>query len=436
MTGPTAFYTATIVLMAVYALIISEKVNRAVAALLGGAILVIAGVLNQDEAIRAIDFNTIGFLAGMMIVVGVARTSGLFEYLAIKAAQSARGNPAGILVSLSLITAILSAGLDNVTTVLLVVPVTMGICRHLRVPPYPFLFAEIFASNIGGAATEIGDPPNILIGSTTHLSFNDFLIHMAPVAVVVLIVQLGINHLIWGRRLKARPADKAAVMALCASKEIRDRRMFTISVVMLIAIIAAFAVGEMFHLHAGTIALFGAAVMLLLHNLPYKAHRQNENIVGVLKDVEWVTIFFFIGLFIVIGAVEKTGLITMLASALTHATGGDMKLTATGVLWLSALASAIIDNIPFVATMIPLLKDMAPTFGGVTHMEPVWWSLAFGACLGGNGTLIGASANLVVAGEAEKAGVNFRFRTFTLMALPMMLLSIAICQLYILWRYF
>ncbi|MGB8601935.1 MAG: ArsB/NhaD family transporter, partial [Rhizomicrobium sp.] len=378
MTGPAAFYSATAVLIAVYALIISEKVNRAVAALLGGALLVLIGVLNQDEAIRAIDFNTIGFLAGMMIVVGVARKSGLFEYLAIKAAQIARGNPAGILVSLALITALLSAGLDNVTTVLLVVPVTMGICRHLRVPPYPFLFAEIFASNIGGAATEIGDPPNILIGSTTHLAFNDFLIHMAPVAVIALVVQLIINHLIWGRRLKARPADKAAVMALDAKKEIKDRRMFAISVTMLIAIVAAFAVGEMFHLHAGTIALFGAALMLLIDNLPYKPHRQNENIIGVLKDVEWVTIFFFIGLFIVIGAVEKTGLITMLARELTHATGGDMRLTATGVLWLSALASAIIDNIPFVATMIPLLKDMAPTFGGVTHMEPVWWSLALG----------------------------------------------------------
>lgn len=436
MTAQHAFIAATTTLIVVYALIISEKVNRAVAALLGGSFLILIGVLSQEEAIAAIDFNTIGFLTGMMIVVAVAQRSGLFEYLAIRAAQIARGNPSGIMVSLAMITAILSAGLDNVTTVLLVVPVTMAICRNLRVPPYPFLFAEIFASNIGGAATEIGDPPNILIGSTTHLSFNGFLIHMMPVAVVVLIVQLIINHLIWGRRLKARPEARAKVMALDAVSQIKDRRMFAISIGMLVVIILAFAAAEIFHIHAGTIALFGASIMLLIDNLPYKPHRQNENIIRVLKDVEWVTIFFFIGLFIVVGAVEKAGLISQMAHALTHATGGDMKLTATGVLWLSALASAIIDNIPFVATMIPLLKDMAPALGGVTHMEPVWWSLALGACLGGNGTLIGASANLVVAGEAEKNGVNFSFAKFTLLAFPMMLLSIAICQIYILWRYF
>lgn len=436
MTATMAFYTATAVLVLVYALIISEKVNRAVAALLGGAFVILAGVLTQDEAIRAIDFNTIGFLTGMMIVVAVARRSGLFGYIAVRAAQGVGGNPAGIMISLSLVTALLSAALDNVTTVLLVVPVTMAICGHLRVPPYPFLFAEIFASNIGGTMTEIGDPPNILIGSATHLNFNDFLVHMAPVAAVALCAQLALNHLIWGRHLRTNPQARATLMTLDATRHIKNRRMFAISVATLVLIIAGFVVAELFHLHAGTIALAGAALILLAENLPYKPHRQNENILAVMQEVEWITIFFFIGLFIVIGAVEKTGLIRMMATALSHATGGDMRLTATAVLWVSALASAIIDNIPFVATMIPLLKDMAPAFGGVTHMEPVWWSLALGACLGGNGTLIGASANLVVAGEAEKAGVNFSFLKFTLMAFPMMLMSIFISQLYILWRYF
>lgn len=436
MSAAMALCTATAVLLFVYALIISEKVNRAVAALLGATGLILAGVLTQEEALRAIDFNTVGFLAGMMIVVAVARRSGLFGYLAIRAVQAARANPAGIMVSLSLITALLSAGLDNVTTVLLVVPVSLLICSHLRVPPYPFLFAEIFASNIGGTMTEIGDPPNILIGSATHLGFNDFIMHMMPVAVLALFAQLVLNHLIWGRRLRARAQAKADVMALNAAHQIKDRRMFTISVVMLLMIIGGFVVAEHVHFQAATIALAGAALMLLADNLPYKAHRQNENIIAVMKDVEWITIFFFIGLFVVVGAVEKTGLIRILADALGHATGGDMRLTACAVLWSSALASAIIDNIPFVATMIPLLKEMAPALGGVTQMEPVWWALALGACLGGNGTLIGASANLVVAGEAEKAGVNFSFLKFTLMAFPMMLMSILISQIYILWRYF
>jgi Na+/H+ antiporter NhaD/arsenite permease-like protein len=429
-----AFIASLATLVLVYVFIISEKINRAVAALLGAALLVVMGVLSQDQAIAAIDFNTIGFLAGMMIVVGVAKKSGLFEYIAVRAAQLVKGSPAGILAALALVTAVLSAGLDNVTTVLLIVPVTMAICAHLKVSPFPFLFAQVMASNIGGTATLIGDPPNILIGSATHLSFNQFVFNLTPVVAVILLAQILVNHLIWGVRLKAGAAERAALMALDARKEVRNPRMFRWSLFAIAVILIAFVAAEVFHLKAATIALLGAAAMLLIDNLPYKAHRQNENILGVLREVEWITIFFFIGLFVVVGAVERSGVIAWLAGQLSHATGGDLKLTAIGMLWLSAIASAIIDNIPFVATMIPLIKDMAPSLGGA--IDPLWWALALGACLGGNGTLIGASANLVVAGMAEKAGVRFSFLKFTLLGLPMMLGSVAICHFYILWRYF
>jgi Na+/H+ antiporter NhaD/arsenite permease-like protein len=431
-----AFIASTAILIVVYAFIISEKINRAVIALIGAATVILVGLLDQDEAIRAIDFNTIGFLTGMMIVVAVAKKSGLFEFVAVKSAQLARGGAFGIMISMSLTTALLSSMLDNVTTVLLIVPVTFAICNHLKLPVYPYLFAQILASNIGGTATEIGDPPNILIGSATHLSFNHFLVHLGPIAALVMAVQLVINYAVWGRKLHTTAEHRASLMALDAKVEIKNKRMFRISVAMLALIIAAFALGEAFHIKSATIALCGGALMLLLDNLPYKAHKQNDNILKALNEVEWITIFFFIGLFVVVGAVEKGGLLGFLADWLTHTTGGDMKLTAIGILWVSAFASAIIDNIPFVATMIPLLKDMSPVFGGVTQMDPVWWSLALGACLGGNGTLIGASANLVVAGQAEKAGVRFSFLKFTAMAFPMMLISILISHVYIVWRYF
>ncbi|HEY0281034.1 MAG TPA: SLC13 family permease, partial [Rhizomicrobium sp.] len=247
---------------------------------------------------------------------------------------------------------------------------------------------------------------------------------------------IAVNHLVWGRKLRASAADRARVMALDASREIKDKRLLTYSVWVIGLLIAGFALGEMLHLRAATIALFGGATMLLLDNFRHHRHKHNENILAILNDVEWITIFFFVGLFVVVGGVEKAGLLSYLAGKLTAATGGDMKLTALGILWASAGASAIIDNIPFVATMIPLLKTMAPGLGGVTQMDPVWWSLALGACLGGNGTLIGASANLVVAGQAEKQGVRFSFVKFALLAFPMMLMSIAICHFYILWRYF
>jgi Na+/H+ antiporter NhaD/arsenite permease-like protein len=431
-----AFLASSTVLVVVYALVVTELVNRAIVALLGAAMLIALGILTQTQALGAVDFNTIGLLVGMMIMVAVARKSGLFGYVAVKAAQIARGSPAGILLPLALVTAILSAFLNNVTTILLVVPVTFLVCGRLKVPVYPFLFAEIFASNIGGTATLIGDPPNIMIGSAAHLSFTAFLANVMPIAVVIFAAQLLVNHVIWGRNLRASVEDRAEIMALNAREAIEDRRLLRWSLTVIGLTILAFTFEDQLHLQAATIAMFGGALMLLIENIPLAHSAHARNVTSALNEIEWITIFFFLGLFIVVGAVEHAGVLAWLGHQLVSLTGSDTKLAASGMLWVSAVLSAIVDNIPFVATMIPLVKDLAPHFGGAAAIQPIWWSLALGACLGGNGTLVGASPNLVAAGLAEKAGVEFSFLKFTALAFPMMLGSIALCQLYILWRYF
>jgi Na+/H+ antiporter NhaD/arsenite permease-like protein len=336
---------------------------------------------------------------------------------------------------LAVVTAVVSALLDNVTTVLLIAPVTLVIAQELKIPPYPFLFVEIFASNIGGTATLIGDPPNILIGSSAGLSFNDFVVNLGPVVLLVLIVQLAVNHWIWGRAMKVAAADRARVMGFDPRQAITDPRLLRQSLVVLGLVILAFVLARSLHLEPGTIALAGAALLLLLDNWPRPAEAQSEAVHRTFAEVEWVTIFFFVGLFIVVAGVEQAGLLRLFADRLMAWTGGDLAATALVVLWGSALLSAIIDNIPFVATMIPVIKGMAPALGGPEGLLPLWWALSLGACLGGNGTLIGASANLTVAGIAERAGVPFRFVTFLKHALPMMLMSIAICTVYVWLRY-
>jgi Na+/H+ antiporter NhaD/arsenite permease-like protein len=434
--GLDPMWTATILLIVVYGIIITEKVNRAVIALLGAGAMILVGVLDQEEAIKGVDFNTIALLTGMMILVSVSRKSGMFEYLAVWSAKKAKAEPWGILVMLSITTAVLSAFLDNVTTVLLIVPVTFGITKALDVPAYPFLFAEIFASNIGGTATLIGDPPNILIGSLVDLSFNDFVINLTPVIVVVMAVQVAMTHLLWGRHMSATPEAKARVMAMKEVETIQDWTLLKQSLAVLGVVMVAFVLARPLHLEPGTIAMFGAALLMLLDVLGHHPEKQSEKATHTFGEVEWITIFFFVGLFMVVHGVEVGGLLKLLADLLVKATGGDMEITAYAILWASAVLSAIVDNIPFVATMIPLIKEMAPAFGGPEAIGPLWWSLSLGACLGGNGTLIGASANLTVAGLAERAGVSFRFLTYTYYAFPMMLVSIAISHVYVWLRYF
>lgn len=434
--GLNPMWVSTCILAITYAVIMSENVNRAIVALVGAGVMIIVGVLDQDEAIKGIDWNTIGLLTGMMILVSISRRSGMFEYLAVWSAKAAKAHPGGILFLLQITTAVLSAFLDNVTTVLLIVPVTLAICTTLKVPAYPYLFAEIFASNIGGTATLIGDPPNILIGSQVGLSFNQFVYHLTPVIVIVMVVQAIIIHLLWGKQLKASPEAQAAVMKLDPAESILDWLLLKQALVVLTVVMVGFVLARPLHLEPATIAMFGAAILMLLDNWAHHSEKAAHNVHQTFGDVEWITIFFFIGLFVVVHGVDVGGLLQLLGNKLVAATGGNMAHAGYAILWASAVLSAIVDNIPFVATMIPLIKTMAPSFGGADKIEPLWWCLSLGACLGGNGTLIGASANLTVAGIGDRNGVPFRFVTYTLYAFPMMLVSVAICHVYVWWRYF
>lgn len=429
--GWDPLWVSTAILVVTYGVIMTEKVNRAVIAMLGAGLMIVTGVLTQEQAIEGEDFNTLALLIGMMVLVAVSRKCGMFQYVAIWSAKVANGSPWAVLALLSVVTAVLSALLDNVTTVLLIAPVTLVITDQLKVPPYPFLFTEILASNIGGTATLIGDPPNIIIGSAADLSFNDFVVNLAPVVVVILAAQVLINHLIWGRQMRTDEAARARVMAFNAAEAITDAPLLWKSLAVIALVILGFVTARFIGLEAGTIALLGAALLLLLDNLGRPIDDQVHQINHAFAEVEWITIFFFVGLFAVVAGVEHAGLLDWFADEIIGLTGGDLATTALAILWSSAILSAIIDNIPFVATMIPVIKNMAPTFGGPEGLLPLWWSLSLGACLGGNGTLIGASANLTVAGIAERAGVPFRFMTFLKLAFPMMLMSIAVSTAYV-----
>jgi Na+/H+ antiporter NhaD/arsenite permease-like protein len=433
--GLDPLWLSTAILILSYATIMIERVNRAIVALLGAGAVILSGVLTQAQAVAGIDFNTIALLTGMMLIVAIAKRSGMFQYVAIWSAKVARGSPWAMLALLTLVTALASALLDNVTTVLLMAPVTLVITEQLKVPPYPFLFTEIFASNIGGTATLIGDPPNIIIGSATGLSFNDFLANLTPVVLIILAVQIAINHLVWGRKMKVDETARARIMAFKPVEAINDRPLLWKSLFVLALVIAGFVLAHPLHLEPGSIAMLGAALLLLLENLGNSSEHQAHGVHQTFGEVEWITIFFFVGLFIIVAGVEHAGLLSLLADELIHTTGGDLTVTTLAILWASAILSAIIDNIPFVATMIPVIKNMAPTFGGPEGLLPLWWALSLGACLGGNGTLIGASANLTVAGIAERAGVPFRFVTFLLLAFPMMLMSILVSTAYVYLRY-
>ena len=434
--GLDPLIVASVILLVTYILVISDRFDRSLLALLGAGAMILSGVLTQEEAIRGIDFNTIALLTGMMILVSVARRSGVFEFLAIASAQSVRASPAGVLCLLSLVTAIVSALLDNVTTVLLIAPVTLSIAQRLRVQPFPFLLAEVMASNIGGTATLIGDPPNIMIGSAAGLSFNAFILHLTPVIVVVMAVQLLLTHLLWGRSTQATRDEREAVMAISARSAITDRRLLRLSLIVFAATLLAFVFASFLRLQPGAIAMIGAATLMLLDNLAHHRSEQPGKISATYGDVDWITIFFFVGLFVVVHGFETTGAIAALARELLAAAHGNLAVTASAILWASAILSAIVDNIPFVAAMIPLIKVLGPGLGGDEALLPLWWALSLGACLGGNGTLIGASANLTVAGIAQRNGVRFDFLTYTKYAAPLMLVSVAICQIYLWLRYF
>ena len=433
--GLSPLWVATLLFVAVYAIIMSEKVNRAIIALVGAGLVILSGVATQHEAMGAVDFNTLGLLLGMMLIVNITRRSGLFQYVAIWATKKVDARPWGILLMMSIVTAVFSAFLDNVTTVLLTVPVTLLITEELKVKPYPYLFAQIFASNIGGTATLIGDPPNIMIGSATGLTFNDFAYALTPVIIVIMVATFVPLYYVWGRHLRAAADDRWRVMQFNEREAITDVRLLKQSLTIIALVIGGFMLQRQIGIEPATIAVFGAAVLLLVDNFGKEPEEQSKNVHAALSEAEWITLMFFLGLFVLVFGIQKAGLIDMMAEALLKATGGDFNLTALSILWASAVLSAFIDNIPFVATMIPLIKAMAPTFGGDAGLLPLWWALSLGACLGGNGTLIGASANLVVAGLAERAGTGFRFMEYLKVAFPLMLISIVLSHVYLYYRF-
>ncbi|MDD5403680.1 MAG: ArsB/NhaD family transporter [Sulfuricella sp.] len=432
--GLSPLLVSLAIFVATYAIIVTEKINRAIVALLGAGLMIFSGVLHQSEAFAGIDLNTIGLLTGMMVIVAITQKSGVFQYVAVVAAKAVKADPWGLMVMLSVVTALFSALLDNVTTVLLIAPVTLLITDALKLKPYPYLFALIFASNIGGSATLIGDPPNIMIGSATGLGFNDFFFNLAPLVLAVFFLTLIPFYLIWGRKLHAAPEDRAQVMAFDANKAITDPRLLKQSLAVIALVILGFMLAHVIGQEPATIAMFGAALLLLLRLWGQKGEDQSHQVQRGFAEVEWVTIFFFVGLFVVVAGVEKAGALKILAQQLLALTGGDFATTAFIILWVSAVASALVDNIPFVATLIPVIHSMASTFGA-ENINTLWWSLALGACLGGNGSLVGASANLVVAGFAERAGQPIRFLPFMLMAFPLMLASIAVSSGYLWLRY-
>ena len=432
----TPQWLASLIMLVCYVVLFSEKVNRAVTTLMAAMFMILSGILTQAEAFNGVDFNTISLLIGMMVIVSVTERSGLFQFVAVYGAQKVKADPIGIMVVLGIVTAVFSAFLDNVTTVLLIVPVTFQITRKLQITPYPFLMIEIFASNIGGTATLIGDPPNILIGSALNLSFVDFIVNLAPVVLVVTAILIVGFAFIFKFALKTSDRNRAAVMRMNAFSHIIDKKLLYKSLFVLALTIAGFMIAEHVHVENGVIALSGAALLLGLWTMGEKPLVRDDKTEEMFNLVDWTTIFFFIGLFMVVSGLEKTGLLEVLGVKFLDLAHADLKRTAFMMLSVSAVVSSAIDNIPFVATMIPILKSMEPSLGGRDVMMPVWWALSLGACFGGNGSLIGASANVIVAGLAAREGHPISFLGFLLWSIPVMLISVLISGVYLYIRYF
>ena len=416
---------ALLVFAAVLTVFAVDLVHRTPAALVGAILVIVAGAIGQEEAIEAVHWDTLGLLVGMMILVGVLKESGIFGYLAIKSAQLAGGRPGRILIYLAVITAVLSAFLDNVTTVLLMFPVTLVITRIVDEDPIPFLVVEVLASNIGGTSTLIGDPPNIIIGTVVdELTFMDFIVNLTPPIALVLIATLGIVWLVYARWLDTSEEDVRQVMALDAASEIKDRSLLIRSSAVAGATVVGFFLQQITGLNPAVVALAGAAIAMIICE---------PEVEDVLHEVEWPTILFFVGLFVMVGALESTGFIEMIAQYLAGASE-SLAGTAMIVMWGSGFVSGVIDNIPFTATMVPVIEELAHVRGyDAATVEPLWWSLSLGACLGGNFTLIGASANLVIAGLAEREGITtFTFARFLVWGFSLTLVALVISSAYVL----
>ena len=408
------------------AIIASEKLHRTNVALLGAAIVVLfVGDFSQEQAIEAVDFNTIGLLVGMMILVYLTQQTGVYDYVAIRAGQLSGGRSFALTMSLAGITALLSAFLDNLTTILLVAPITFLLADALDIDAIPLLIIEVIASNIGGTATLIGDPPNIIIAGATGLSFNEFIVNLAPIVIVTFAVVMPLLYIVFRRRLQIEERNRQAVMGLNAAASIRDWPELKRTGPVLVATVLAFFAHQALHVEPATVALAGASVGLLVTRV---------NLDKALSSIEWTTLFFFIGLFVMVGALEATGAIGHVADAVKDLTGGDRSAELLGILGVAALGSAVVDNIPFTTAMIPVVKELQES-AGATGDDAYWWSLALGACFGGNATMIAAAANVAAAGLAERAGTPIGFMTFLRVGLPVTLISIALAAAYISIRY-
>lgn len=414
---------AVAVFLIVILLIITERVHRTAAAMAGAMVLILTGVMSADKALSYIDFNTIGVLVGMMIFVAIVRRSGMFEYIAVRAAKAVHGDPWKIMVAFTLITAVLSAILDNVTTVLLVGPMSIAIARMLKIDPVPFLMGQILASNVGGTATLIGDPPNIMIGSAAHLSFMDFLDNTGFVVLFILAVLILLMKIVYEKKIELGTVDTGAVENLDPSKSITNRALMKKGIIVLICVIVGFMFHDKLGIESSVIALTAAAVMLIIGR---------EDVNEAIQDVEWTTILFFMSLFVVVGGLTETGIIKELASKIIDATNGHPMVTMLVLLWASALLSSILDNIPFVATLIPLILAMQADGIDVTSF---WWAISLGACLGGNGTMIGASANVVLSDISTKHGYPITFKSYLKVGMPFMLLSIVISTVFLVVKF-
>ncbi len=422
---------AVTVFVIAYALIASDRVNKTMVALVGAALVILLPVIGSDDVFYSretgIDWDVIFLLLGMMIIVSVLRQTGVFEYVAIWAAKRARGSPLRIMILLVVVTGFASALLDNVTTVLLIAPVTLLVCDRLAINAAPFLMAEVFASNIGGAATLVGDPPNIIIASRAGLSFNDFLIHIAPVVLIIMGVLVALLPRLFPGAFDVDPARVADVMSLEEREAIRDPRLLIKSGVVLLAVLAGFVAHSLLHMEPSIVALLGAGLLVLISRLEHSDY---------LSSVEWDTLLFFAGLFIMVGALVKTGVVNRLAQLATEATGGHLLLTTMLILMVSFVLSGIINNVPYAATMAPIVGQLVPAAVNEAHSHVLWWALVLGADLGGNLTAVGASANVVVLGIAQRADNPISFWEFTRKGAIVTVVSVGISALYLWLRYF
>lgn len=431
--------TLLIVFGITYALIASDKVDKTVAACLGAAVVILLGFIPYTDALHHVDLNVLFLLIGMMIIVNIMATTGVFEWIAIVIARTAKGNGMVIVILFMTVTAVLSALLDNVTTVILIAPITILIAQILEIPAVPLLIMESIFSNIGGTATLVGDPPNVLIGSQTSLSFNDFIVNLGPIVLIIMIVTLVLVYIFFRKNTKTREAARKRVMKAQPDKAIIEPKRLWLCLAVFSLVLVGFFAGRLLDVEPGIIALAGGLLMALVTRV---------NVTHMLEKVEWSTILFFTGLFMLVGALQENGVFTYMGRYIIDVTQGNLLFTALLILWVSAIASAVVDNIPLVIALIPLLHTVIPTYAesmgiaGNTELinaqirDPLFWSLALGACLGGNGSLVGASANVVVSHIAKKNNYALSFWRFTKLGLPVMLLSIGMCSVYIYLRYF